>query len=259
MSRFCRVLLCATAIGGVGSIAAFVAFGQQPNPAEGPVPPRIIKCEPAESSVDVPTDLEGITVTFDQPMADGSWSWMLLKAHGTYPGYQGGAPQFNADRTACTLPVRLEPNTIYAIGMNSFRHTGFRGEAGKPAVNYGLAFATQGDIAEDELPPRVVKCEPENGANDVDPVLREIKVTFDREMKREKSWSWVYQNASGAYPGYRGGPDPSFDETGKTCSLPVRLSPDTVYAVSINSYRHTGFKDLQDHPALPYGYTFKTR
>jgi hypothetical protein len=46
---------------------------------------------------------------------------------------------------------------------------------------------------------------------------------------------------------------------GPLVSLPVRLMPNTVYAVSINSFENTGFKDRNGAPALPYGWTFRTR
>jgi hypothetical protein len=256
MSRRCRFLATAAAVGVLA--LAVVGLAQAPNPAEGPLPPRAIACEPAEDSLNVPPERQEITVTFDQPMKDQGWSWIILREHGAYPGAQAGTPRFNADRTACTLPVALQANTIYAIGINSFRHTGFQSAAGKPAVNHAFAFATKGDVKADELPPRVVASEPANGATDVDPGLREIKVTFNREMQRDK-WSWVMQRACGVYPGYQGSPPPAFDETGKICSLPVRLSPNTVYALSINSFQHTGFRDLANHPALPYGLAFRTK
>jgi hypothetical protein len=91
----------------------------------------------------------------------------------------------------------------------------------------------------------------------VDPALAEIKVTFDRPMRTE-TWSWVKLDACGQFPGAAGG-TPRFDGGARVCSLPVRLMPNTVYAVSINSFENTGFKDRNGAPALPYGWTFRTR
>jgi hypothetical protein len=246
----------------IGLIAALSLLTRSPARAQAPpapeLPPRVVAVSPAEDALNVDPTLTEISVTFDQPMADGSWSWMLLQACGLYPGQRGGpTPHYDAERKTCTLPVKLEAGKVYAVGINSFRHNGFRSATGKVAVNHGWAFAT-GPLPPEALPPHAVKVEPANGATDVDPALTEIKATFSRPMKRD-SWSWVYQNNSGTYPGYQGGPPPQFDEAGLTCSLPVKLSPNTVYAVSLNSYRHTGFQDAAGKPALPYGWTFKTR
>lgn len=110
-----------------------------------------------------------------------------------------------------------------------------------------------------EMPPRVVETEPADGAKDVDFTLREIKVTFDRPMVTEKSWSWIIHQNLGVYPGYRGAADPHWEDGGKTCVLPVRLSPDTLYAIGANSFRHTGFRAKTGKTAVPYVWVFKTR
>ncbi len=45
----------------------------------------------------------------------------------------------------------------------------------------------------DDLPPVVLKVEPKVGAKDVDPGLKEIRVTFSKKMT-DKSWSWPTGN-----------------------------------------------------------------
>lgn len=120
--------------------------------------------------------------------------------------------------------------------------------------------AQEADTPKDaEFPPRVVKTEPEDRAAGVDFHIREIKVTFDRPMETGKNYSWIILRAHGVYPGYRGGPDPRWENDGKTCVLPVRLSPDTLYAIGINSFRHTGFHTPDGKPAVPFAWVFKTR
>ena len=126
------------------------------------------------------------------------------------------------------------------------------------AVCVGLAAQEKAPAPNLELPPCVVKTEPANRAVDVDTKLREIKVTFDRPMTTEKSWSWIIHTEHGLYPGYRGSPEPRWEDDGRTCVLAVRLSPDTVYAVGVNSYRHTGFRDTNGKPAVPFAWVFKT-
>ena len=110
-----------------------------------------------------------------------------------------------------------------------------------------------------ELPPCVVKTEPANRAKDVDPALREIKVTFDRPMDTGGNWSWIIHQALGIYPGVRGGPVPRWENEGRTCVLPVKLKPGTLYAVGANSFRHTGFRDRKGRIAVPYVWVFRTK
>lgn len=109
------------------------------------------------------------------------------------------------------------------------------------------------------LPPRVLTAEPADRAVDVDFRLREIKVTFDRPMRTGRNHSWMILREHGTYPGYEGSPEPRWENDGRTCVLPVRLSPDTLYAVGINSYRHTGFRDAEGRPAVPYAWVFRTK
>ena len=145
---------------------------------------------------------------------------------------------------------------MYAVGINGPRHTGFRDPRGTAALNFGWAFAT-GGYQPDELPPHVVSTSPEAGAADVDPALKTISVTFDRPMRR-RTWSWVLQPGRGEYPG-RKGAEPRFDDKGLTCTLAVSLQGGTVYAVSVNSHSHTGFKSRAGAPALPFAWAFKAR
>jgi len=141
--------------------------------------------------------------------------------------------------------------------MNAFRACVF--VAVLTGVFCLVTAAQETDTKQDaEFPPRVVKTEPADRTADVDFRLREIKVTFDRPMETGKNYSWIILRAHGVYPGYRGGPEPRWENDGKTCVLPVRLSPNTLYAVGINSYRHTGFHDPAGKPAVPFAWVFKT-
>ena len=125
-----------------------------------------------------------------------------------------------------------------------------------PAPVIEAAPAPQPDL---DLPPCAVKTVPADRAKDVDFDLQEIKVTFDRPMTTEKSWSWILHEDLGVYPGYRGGPDPQWEDDGRTCVLAVKLSPDTLYAIGVNSFRHHGFKDTQGKNAVPHVWVFKTK
>ncbi|MFZ5905893.1 MAG: Ig-like domain-containing protein [Nitrospirota bacterium] len=104
-------------------------------------------------------------------------------------------------------------------------------------------------------PPVVVSTVPESGAEGVDPLLSEIRVTFSREMLN-KSWSWV-QIAPENFPQITGGP--RYLEDKKTCILDVRLEPGRTYIIWLNTQKFSNFKDLSGRPAQPYLLMFETR
>ena len=133
--------------------------------------------------------------------------------------------------------------------------------AGLAGVGVFVALAAERAATEPDtdLPPCVVKTVPADRAKDVDPALQEIKVTFDRPMQAERSWSWIIHNNLGAYPGYQGSAEPRWEDEGKTCVLQVKLAPGALYAVGVNSFRHTGFRDKAGKVAVPYVWVFKTR
>lgn len=222
------------------------------------VPAAVVDVDPPTYSLDVSSARTTVSVTFDRPMAtERAWSWMILGAHGLYPGNRDAPPpEWDETRKTCTLPVTLVPGAVYAVGVNSPRHTGFRDASGVPALYRAWTFAT-GGFAAQELPPSVVNCAPAHGATDVDPALRTVSVTFDRPL-RKHSWSWMRLAGCGEYPGAEGA-EPQFDEAGLTCTLPVSLQPGKVYAVGVNSYRSTGFKGRNGAPVLPFSWSFRTR
>jgi beta-lactamase regulating signal transducer with metallopeptidase domain len=103
--------------------------------------------------------------------------------------------------------------------------------------------------------PSVIKTAPEVGAKDIDQSLKEITVTFDRDMdKRGMSWTG-------------GGPEfPPIDDSRKaawkdarTCVLPVKLEPGAFYRVGINSTSHKNFRGADGTPAPPSVIYFTTK
>jgi len=103
-------------------------------------------------------------------------------------------------------------------------------------------------------PPVVVGTVPESGAKNVDPAIREIRVTFSTKMM-DKSWSWV-QIAPENFPDLVG--EPRYLEDKKTCILKVRLEPEKTYIIWLNTQRYTNFKDTDGRPAQPYLLMFET-
>jgi RNA polymerase sigma-70 factor (ECF subfamily) len=106
-----------------------------------------------------------------------------------------------------------------------------------------------------EFPAVVVHVEPKLGATDVDPGLREIRVTFSKRMK-DQNWSWVTYSRD-MFPNVEG--KIHYETDRRTCVLPVKLEPGKTYWIGINSERFQNFKDLDGRPALPYQVVFRTR
>ena len=106
------------------------------------------------------------------------------------------------------------------------------------------------------LPPVVVKTVPQSGELTVDRTLKEIRVTFSKDMMTNEMWSWVQIDAA-TFP--RVTSKARFLDDKRTCILPVQLAPARTYAVWINSEEHRNFRDLGNRPAVPYLLVFQTR
>ena len=105
------------------------------------------------------------------------------------------------------------------------------------------------------VPPVVVKTEPQAGADDIDPKLTEIKVTFSKDMT-DQSWSWASLSKE-SYPKVDGKPKYLADK--RTCVLPVKLEPGKVYCLWVNSDKFHNFKDADGNEAVPYLLVFQTK
>jgi hypothetical protein len=105
-----------------------------------------------------------------------------------------------------------------------------------------------------DLPAVVLSVEPRLGATDVDPDLREIRVTFSKPMM-DRSWSWTGGGAT--YPKSDG--TIHYEKDRRTCVMPVKLEPGKTYVMGINSERFRNFKDADGRPASPYLVAFRTR
>lgn len=106
----------------------------------------------------------------------------------------------------------------------------------------------------ESIAPVVVKTVPEAGTKDVPAGEYEIKVTFSKEMT-DQSWSWTsaWKDSEPAFIG-----KPEYDADHRTCTVKVKLDPNTTYGFWLNSGKFHGFQDAQNHPAVPYLLVFKT-
>ncbi len=102
--------------------------------------PRVIETTPAAFHDQVDPALDKLTVTFDQPMMDKSWSW--TGGGDTFPQRTGDI-FYDSTRTICTMPVKLEAGRVYWVGINSPSHHNFKTEERVPARRYVILFATR--------------------------------------------------------------------------------------------------------------------
>jgi len=100
----------------------------------------------------------------------------------------------------------------------------------------------------------VINTVPDALANDVDPGLDKITVTFNTVMM-DGSWSWT--GGGETYPQTTG--EHYYDEAKMTCTKPVKLEPGKVYWVGINSPSHNNFKTPDRKPAKRYVILFATK
>jgi RNA polymerase sigma-70 factor (ECF subfamily) len=111
------------------------------------------------------------------------------------------------------------------------------------------------EVTLESVPPVIVKTLPQSGADDVDPNLKQIKVTFSKNMT-DGSWSWSTASKE-SFPAIDG--KPKYLEDHRTCVVNVKLEPGKTYAIWLNSQKFGNFKDSNGTSAVPYLLVFKTK
>jgi hypothetical protein len=215
--------------------------------------PQIVGTSPPVGATDVDPATSEITVTFDRDMEEG-FSW--TGGGPEYPPLPNGKNAFWRDRRTCVLPVMLEHGRYYRVGIQADSYQNFRSAAGVPARPSAIYFITQGaseEVKNRLRKPTIVSMNPPNGAKNVDPALRELRVTFNVPMGAGFSWC-------GGGPGYPKTIDrPYWTEDRKTCVLPVELKPAWVYRLGLNSVSFNNFQSEGGIPLTPVEYMFYTR
>ena len=224
----------------------------RPTPQAGP--PNIISTRPAVGSTDVDPNIQEITVTFDRDMGTGmSWTG----GQPNFPPLPEGKKCHWRDKRTCVLPVQLKPASYYRVGINSKSHSNFKAADGVSALPSAIYFTTKG--ASEELKkkvqsPKVASLEPPDGATNVNPNLKEIRVTFDMPMSGGMSWVGGGPN----FPERPEGQNIRWAEDKLTCIMPVRLKPNWQYQIRLNSQTHINFQSEGGVPLKPVSYTFST-
>lgn len=101
--------------------------------------------------------------------------------------------------------------------------------------------------------PKVVSLSPENGARDVDPKTKTIKITFDRKMR---DGCWAVVGGGPNYPKTKG--RPSYDRAQKVLTLQVELQPNWRYEFWLNRGRFDSFMSHEGVKLRPVRVEFWT-
>jgi hypothetical protein len=113
-----------------------VACAKQDNEA-----PRVIGTHPANQSQDVDPLIGEISVTFNEEMTDGNWSW-AYEDKSMFPQISGQA-YYTDNNTRNILPVKLESNKEYVIWINTEQFRNFKDKSGNPAFPFKFTFKTR--------------------------------------------------------------------------------------------------------------------
>jgi len=123
------------------------------------------------------------------------------------------------------------------------------------ALGIGIVQA-ENKINVKSMPPVVVKTFPQAGEINIDPSVKEIRVTFSKEMITKNMWSWVTVSKE-TFPAITG--EVKYLEDKQTCVAPVNLEPGKTYAIWFNSGTYNAFRDTENNPAVPYLLVFQTK
>jgi len=131
------------------------------------------------------------------------------------------------------------------------------------AITLALLLAVVGDASAqskepsvDSMPPSVVNTVPQAGDTAVDPALKELRVTFSKDLITDRMWSFC-QVSKETFPKSDGKIHYLADK--RTCVMPVNLEPGKTYVLWINKAQFNSFRDTSNNPSAPYLLVFKTR
>ncbi|HQL78393.1 MAG TPA: Ig-like domain-containing protein [Verrucomicrobiota bacterium] len=116
--------------------------------------------------------------------------------------------------------------------------------------------ARTGAVSVKSMPPSVVKTVPPSGDTAVDAALGAISVTFSKDMKTDRMWSFC-QISNETFPQKAG--EVHYLSDKRTCVMPVKLEPGKTYVIWINRGQYNSFRDTANNPAVPYLLVFETK
>ncbi len=217
--------------------------------------PVVVSSQPEVGATNVSVATNEIRVTFDRDMSQGmSWTG----GPPFFPLLRDDAKARWINQRTCVLPVKLERGKFYRVGINAKSFTNFRSVDGEAAQQVAIYFATEGaspEVIALAQKPEIVQLSPSNGADDVDPNLQTLSVTFNMAMGPGMSWA----GGGPEFPELPDGLKPTWSEDQRTCTMPVKLQPNKLYRMGLNTPRFKNFQSAAGVPSEPVEYSFKTR
>ncbi len=167
-----------------------------------------------------------------------------------------------ADSTVKSQSLKIYLDTARVRGWNEIDAVQLVGKDGfeqwAVAASASSTYASKFEHTVASLPPVVVKTVPQAGDRAVDPSLDKISVTFSKDMITKRMWSFS-QISTDTFPKIPEGKEIGYLGDNRTCVMPVKLEPNKTYVIWINSPRFNSFRDIDNHPAVPYQLVFKTK
>lgn len=124
-----------------------IAYWTVSHDASAPLTPKgdapvVVSTVPSSGARIVPGGFT-LSVTFDRPMRDGSYSFVRTSVE-TYPQCDG-RPRFSKNRRTVTMQCAAAPGRRYDIWINRAPYMNFRSAAGVEAAPFQLLFRTTGE------------------------------------------------------------------------------------------------------------------
>jgi hypothetical protein len=187
------------------------------------------------------------TLIYARTEPPGAKVFVNGKELGTTPGL------FPADAGVVTIILQLEGHGQVKKEIRIPAHEITRIEIElKPRTHPPASQPGQAQTPEATIP-AIVSTTPPVAAQDVDPAITELRVTFSEPMAEGFSWT----GGGPDYPPTTG--SPHWTEDHKTCILPVKLEAAHYYRVGINSTSFQNFRSAAGVPARPSAIYFTTK
>jgi hypothetical protein len=117
---------------------------ERPPQARAPQGVHVVRSIPQTGAIDVSPDLEAIEIWFSEQMQPGGMSLLRLP-ESTKLGYRRDKRPYWKSPQQLVIPVRLQPSTLYGVGINGQRAMNFRSRSGAPCAPFELRFRTGED------------------------------------------------------------------------------------------------------------------
>lgn len=213
------------------------------------VPPKVVQAVPDTSTTNVDPNLRELRVVFDQPMSQGGRS--IVGGGQNFPKFVG-APRWENDRTFVSS-WKLKSDHDYWLSINSDKFQNFRSQSGESAEPHPISFHTGPGGTNEPNGPVVLSSVPDNGSDNVDPDLDELRVVFDQPMSHG---GWSVVGGGPKFPKFVGNARWTDD---RTFVWQWKLEAEHEYWLSINNATFCNFQSASGEPAEPHPIAFRTR